>query len=352
MVKHPKGPEIDLAEFFADSQNLRCCVYCRLFQPRSMFNRDHIFQQQICGWDHEFHVDCVCTHCNGAMNEAFENEIANDSIEAYLRYTNRIKTPASGKVLGRRVRLRMGKDTPYPGMLLEALPKPGLAMRPMLQVETRHRDTGDVCYYTEGDFFKLGDDDLKSREIHVIEPEGKSATRLRARVMERIPSYQPSKGQAVTVRVPKDIAMLVTIDPAAARFYCKIAVNYAAKIMGRDFVLAAGLNRIRDFVRYGNGQLTDFVVRIDQEPLLLEEKGTPRRARGLHLVTLQWDGVPGGYWLHAKVKPFNETCYHVQLCKTAQPTAIALSGHGVNWKEQLVFPLEMLPSSAPTNLAP
>lgn len=338
--------EIDLADFFAKAQNLRRCIYCTLFQPQSLFNRDHIFQQQICGWDHDFYVDCVCKSCNAGMNEAFESDIANDSMEAYLRYVNRLRDPGSGRVLSQRVQIRMGDDAPFPGMLLDVLSKPGLAMRPMLQVQTRHRDTGETRYYTESEFFDLQEADLESREIRVIEPEGKSAARLRTRVMERVPSYQPAKEHVVTIRAQTNLKMSVTVDPAAARFYCKIAFNYAAKIMGADFVLDPCFNPIRNFVRHGDGLISDFIGSIDQEPLLLEEKGTPLRAQGLHLVTLQWDGKPGAYWLHAKVKPFNETCYHVELCKTVRPRTMVWSGHCINWKNREIFPLEI--QSLPT----
>ena len=124
-----------------------------------------------------------------------------------------------------------------------------------------------------------------------------------------------TRDQPITEQSALTVVYDINVDETIVRAACKIAFNYAAKVLGPETVRDARFDAARRFVRYG-----DAPVRLATVQRLSVLVGPGADSARVHACGLGWDR---GY-LVALVSLFNEITYGIRLCpaeSTDFPTA-------------------------------
>jgi hypothetical protein len=114
------------------------------------------------------------------------------------------------------------------------------------------------------------------------------------------------------------------IDLALMRAIAKISFNYAAYMLGAEFVRHHDFDSLRRFIRYGDKSAGNPVAAA-RVPMLVNDLPDHRQTRG-HLSTLAW--FPERGTLLGQLSPFNEITYRILFCENAATERTELSvGH-------------------------
>lgn len=144
----------------------------------------------------------------------------------------------------------------------------------------------------EGEELKRLTDCLKNKGISIIEKE------------------KNEQNQTSEDIVP--VVSVITLDRTIMRGLSKIAFNYAAFVKGANFIQHNDFNKIRRFIRYGEGDSKNFFS-VNLPPILHEDQKLSKlgvKTTIGHLITLGWQGTK----LFSKLSLFNTTTYGVTLC--------------------------------------
>lgn len=318
------------------------CVYCKRDCDR--FSREHIIPESfgVFGSDTWTLTKEVCQVCNETMGRELDMYLARDSFEGLLRADKLGKrAPKTDRpFVVRRIEMRLPDEPGFGAFRGCKLMFDWHAGGPHLIDQALLDDpkTGEKKALTMADIEAADDGafkDLTPGQLQILCRSREAAERFREALVKKSARF---KDDFQELDVPPALVgptILVEaqgiIDTTVMRAIAKIAFNYLVKVWGRDYVLAARFDRIRDFIR---GVNTGQLVRIRKKPILADETDRWRYFDG-HLIVVERRGDA----LIGMVSLFNSFTYEVMLCPDLGLTYPIRSGHAFDPFHLAVYPL-------------
>lgn len=299
------------------------CIYCGSTRPPA--NREHVLSRALGTFERNWTLDSVCDECNKYFADNLELPLGRDSREALFRIDLGLK-PASGaeQLLNRRVKISLHDPGQFDGIRVQMAPShDGTEMIPVPvpQVGLR-RETDDWRFLTEKELTPENVQEFReasSLEIRIY-GVGPDCDRLRQRLaVAGIDFVETGRAtnQPITEQSALTVVYDINVDETIVRAACKIAFNYAAKVLGPGTVRDARFDAARRFVRYGEAPVR--LATVQQLSVLV---GPGAESARVHACGLGWDR---GY-LVALVSLFNEITYGLRLCE-AEPDEFTTARH-------------------------
>jgi hypothetical protein len=265
----------------------------------------------------------VCDECNQYFGDNIELHLGRDTIEGVQRYKYGIKPDKEPK--HKRMEFRVAEGdlrgvivTPkYSGVPDE------IDFKDVIQVGFFKIDQQKYVFFRPKDIptakelinqgyeikeknieFRAGNEKEMQFLLKVLKEKGMEVKL----VDEDISGPEPVKKMNKTL-----VEGTVRIDSVIYRGIAKIAFNYLAYIMGKDFVLSEDFNGVRNFIRNGLGNSRDYFG-VNEPPILFYDRIFRKyniRVTSGHLVVVEWQRTN----LISKVSIFNMNTYLVKLCR-------------------------------------
>ena len=297
------------------------CIYCLQDKPKNEFKkREHVIPQCLGRFspDNLILYKCVCDSCNQYFGDKLELFLGRDSYESIERKRHGIepKKPLKNK---RRVKSKI-IDGEWKGVIVEdaKADEPGeIGIKNSIQAGFYNKFTNEYIYYEPKDIpsaaqlVKEGYDLKKTIWMFADESE-----------LPQLIETLKSKGIKISTKndfiqpSPPVGSVLVesevTIDRTISRALSKIAFNYLAYIAGSKIVLRDEFNGIRQFIRFGEGDLKKYFA-VNVSPILHDDQKIQKFKAKItqgHLVNVEWRKRA----IVSKVSPFNSYTYAVLLC--------------------------------------
>jgi hypothetical protein len=262
-------------------------------------------------------LDCVCDGCNEYFANNLEVILGRDSREALFRLDLGLRSPvAAAQLLNRRIRTTIQDPGAFDGLRVRLSPTPdggATFPSPVPQVALRS-DSGEWHFLveselTEGALNRFRESDQVEIKIFGI---GADCDRLKRRLEAvGLPFEETHRltKQPITTQTGLTVVHDIEVDSIIVRAACKIAFNYAAKVLSPVVVRDVRFDDARRFVRYG-----EMRVRLATVQHLSILVGPGASSTRIHACGLGWDR---GY-LVAVVSLFNEVTYSIRLCTAAE----------------------------------
>jgi len=320
------------------------------------FDRDHVIPRSFGTFKNNLTlIETVCRSCNQDFGKELELFLSRNTLEGMLRYKYGVKAPEDFNFLNEsRVILKLKENGAWKGSIMQlkySNEQKEIVVEPVNQVGFQKRDT------REWDFFEVKD--IKSEDD--LQKQGYITKGERCLKVLFGPEFKEGKGiqrqlERKGIRVTIDneeplpfnyrgsevkIEILGTIDKIIFRGVAKIAFNYLAYILGREFALNSNFKGIRNFIKHGETNGFSYVL-IQKTPILQNEKRFGVKETRGHLITLGWDGYRFG--IISQVTLFNTIIYRVILCKRFSGLYREIaSGHHFDIESREVSRLHSLP---------
>jgi hypothetical protein len=314
--------------------NKYICIYCLEKKNEAEFNKDHVIPQCFGTFepDNLTLINTVCSSCNQYFGDELELYLGRDSLEGVTRYNYEIFP--SGKPGFRRLIFKIERPGLLYGMLVS--PKPQL-LEGLPEIELL--DQVGFFSIKAGKYEYFPDTNIPEKEQ--LEKAGFNFTENEIRL---IGDYEKLRQVLAGIGYPnnylreeslfkspderKNIPVIISsrIDRTIARGMAKIAFNYLAHLTNRVFVLGRDFNKIRNFIRYDEGDFNE-IFRIEKKPILRKEMELKRRILDGHVIVADWNGDD----LICSLSIFNrivQLTYVIQLSKRYSGVWIPIcSGH-------------------------
>ena len=320
------------------------CIYCLQDKTTNKYKkREHVIPQCLGHFspDNLILYKSVCDDCNQFFGDKLELFLGRDSYESIERKKHGIepKKPLKNK---RRVKSKI-KDGEWKGVILEdaKADKPGeIGIRNSIQVGFYNKFTNEYVYYEPKDI----------PTAEQLEKEGydlKKAIWMFADESELPQLLEILKNKGINISIENEfihpsppvgsvlVESEVIIDRTISRALSKIAFNYLAYVVGSKIVLRDEFNDIRQFIRFGEGDLKKYFA-VNVSPILHDDKKTQKFKAKItqgHLINVEWrkDAIV------SKVSPFNSYTYAVLLCSNYKGVWFPMkSGHHFDIKTKKV----------------
>jgi HNH endonuclease len=299
------------------------CIYCGSTRPAT--KREHVMSRALGMFEQNWTLDCVCDECNQYFADNLELPLGRDSREAVFRIDLGIRPPtAVAKMLNRRVKTSLRDPGQFDGIrVLMSTSEDGTEVVPMPVPQVGFRRQGeDWRFLTEKELTpehleKFKDSSPLEIRIHGVGPDCERLKQRLAAVGIEFSETHRALDQPITEQSGLTVVFDIDVDETIVRAACKIAFNYAAKVLGAATVRRAGFDAARRFVRYGEAPVR--LATVQQLSILV---GPGAESARLHACDLGWDR---GY-LVALVSLFNEITYGLRLC-AAEPNEYVTARH-------------------------
>lgn len=294
------------------------CIYCGSIEPPRK-KREHVVPQSYGSFENNWVLDCVCDHCNQYFGDKLELILGRDSSESLLRLKYGLKpAKAASDLLNRRLELTIETVGPWRGarafMALD-LKGSGLELLPFPQAGFKRPLEVDFTWIAERDLNEASIAPYlpKGTEYRIVGPADDDLRRIEQKLKDL--GFKPIQQGFLEDTIPQGgqitFAAEMTFDMIVQRAIAKIAFNYAAYVLGVDFVRNSSFDPTRRFIRYNEAsgyQVTTPTFR----PILADDEPLKRQTNG-HLLIVEW-GDRLQSFLRARVSLFNEMTYLVRLC--------------------------------------
>jgi hypothetical protein len=265
-------------------------------------------------------LDCVCDGCNQYFGDKLELILGRDSSESILRLKYGLKPPkAAADLLNQRLELTIETAGPWRGaraFMAMDLNETGLELLPFPQAGFRRPLQEDFVWTAEGDLNEASVApyvSTKDIEYRIAGPTDDDLSRIEKRLKDLgfKATHQGVTEQTIAKENKIAFAAEMTFDIIVQRAIAKIAFNYAAYVLGADFVRNPSFDPTRRFIRYNEASGYQVTTPTFQ-PILADDEPRRRQING-HLLIVEWADRLQSY-LHARVSLFNEMTYVVRLC--------------------------------------
>ncbi len=298
------------------------CIYCLRHLAPTDFTREHVIPEAFGGFEGNLTLlDLVCAQCNQHFGDTIDRVMARGSPVSVARIERGVQPPekAAG-VVRDRVRFAWdAEDETHRGMILTLAAEEGqLCVVPIPQVGFAKK-SGRGLVYVSGDTLL----DAEAPLPEEANPQGKvflvtDSPATKAKLMEALRARKiPFHDEGAEVGLPIASGGMIPVEVRAAvdslvvRCAAKIAFNYAAYILGREFILDDSFSTCRNFIRHET--LPSYrIVEIDDHPILADDLRYRRQTNG-HLITVAW--AADGRSVTGQVSLFNEVRYRVSLAR-------------------------------------
>lgn len=320
------------------------CIYCKQPQHPSDFNREHVMPKAFGRFAHNLvlkHI--VCRDCNTYFGKTVDVSLSRGSLQGAMRYFKGIKPLGQFRNVNQN-RVRLSAQTPGQATFQEAevIETPegdGLALKP--GITYRSVSTGKEQYVSleglERGEWKQSDDidreasvTLSYRDANMLKrlQEALSRQKLAVEILGTV--EETAIGQRVLVAIDAPLE-----DKLLYRAMAKIAFNYLAYTLGRDFALRPILDQARTFIREGSSS-DALVNRVDRLTIYGDREEATRREG--HVIAL--DLTSDGNSIVGFVEFFRDLTYGVRL-GTFKELAVPISaGHYFDITSMQVFKMD------------
>lgn len=347
-MTHRKSPR---ARGRPSSSSIRC-IYCRGDRSPADRSRDHVIPQLLGRFSGRGAVlRCVCVECNNTLGRELESAFARDSFEAYeqVRIGQRSRVGGSGEL---RAAIRVPAGNDMAGALLALIARqdaePYTSLLP--QIGSCPPGGTDFEFRLPRDFAKI-ETFQKGSSFKILASTAADYESLLALVRQRVPGFtirralEPPPHEDNQV----EVELTFTMDKLVFRVIAKIAFSYLAWRFGPEAALDGSFDQIRRFIRYGEGDRTEFAV-VDQQPILLDDRVTRRQTDG-HLVVLTSMPkrpppsriiISPASWkveLIAAVSLYNVFTYRIRLTQDYAGIVPVRLGHHFDWRGRSISEL-------------
>jgi hypothetical protein len=301
--------------------NLPPCIYCGSNTP-PRHRREHVIPQSFGRFEPDnMLLTCVCDSCNMNFGDTIELILGRDTNEAIRRVTYGLKPPKEARdLMNRRVTLTIEEAGPWKGaraFIERTLNGDEVELLPFAQAGFRRRLEIDFTWIREADLHEANVQPYRpsGTEVRVVGPSREDIFRVCAKLKEfGFPTSEDSYREAAIGTGQRGVTFSAeaTFDLMVQRAIAKIAFNYAAYVLGCEFMRQDCFGPTRRFIRYNEPagyQVTTPIVK----SILFDDHPSQRRTRA-HLLLIEWDR--SGYVLQSRVRLFNQITYVVRLCST------------------------------------
>lgn len=328
------------------NSDLITCIYCKDAKHACEFHREHVLPEAFGKFKNALVLhDAVCKDCNQFFGNTLDVKLARGSLQGAVRYFRGIKPQVKFRnVDKKRVHLSaraLGQAALRPAEFVETPEGEGLAFTPGISyksVSSKEEQFVSLETLERGDWKNSDDIDrqhpviLSYYDDHVLERIQKALAQLKLGVEILDTVDQTEAGRRVLVVVDAVIEDLLLY-----RAVSKIAFNYLAYKMGRDFVLRPIFDQTRTFIRQGSSSNT-LVKKI--EPIKLSgDRDEAARRRG-HVVALEL--AADGTTTVGFVEFFGIITYSVMLGMFGQLAIPISAGHYFDIVSKEVIPMDAI----------
>jgi hypothetical protein len=294
------------------------CIYCASTEPPRE-KREHVVPQSYGSFENNWVLDCVCDDCNQYFGDKLELILGRDSSESLLRLRYGLKpAKAAADLLNQRLELTIDTVGPWRGARafmamdltgtgLELLPFPQAGFKRPLEIDFTWIAERDLNEETVAPYRPTG------TEYRIVGPTDADLQRIDRKLKEL--GFKPVQQGFLENTIPQgnqiSFAAEMTFDIIVQRAIAKIAFNYAAYVLGAEFVRNPSFDPTRRFIRYNEAsgyQVTTPTFR----PILFDDEPLQRQTNG-HLLIVEW-GDRSQTFVRTRVSLFNEMTYVVRLC--------------------------------------
>lgn len=302
------------------------CIYClKDKSSRQYQKREHVMPQCYGKFtpNNLILYKTVCDECNQYFGEKIEFYLGRDTIEGVVRYKYGIK-PRKLPKRHKRLEIKIYKEGELKNIIV--MPKPSgvhgeIDLEPVTQAGFFNKDKQEYDYFEPQDMptakeLKEHGYELEKKIIDLIANNDEDMNCLLRVLKEKgmdiklgkeIEWPENKEGRKTLVKV------IPIIDRIIYRGLSKIAFNYLAHVVGKDFVLLEDFNGIRNFIRYDEGNSNDYFCGKEQ-PILYEDRILGKynmKVTEVHLIIVEWRGMD----LISKISIFNMATYLIRFCR-------------------------------------
>lgn len=298
------------------------CIYCASTAPPRE-KREHVMPQSYGSFENNWVLDCVCDDCNQYFGDKLELVLGRDSSESILRLKYGLKPPrAAADLLNRRLELTIETAGPWRGaraFMAMDLTGTGLELLPFPQAGFRRPLQADFVWIAEADLNETSIAPYlpKGTEYRIVGPTDEDLQRIDRRLKDL--GFKPIQQGFLEDTIGKDhnisFAAEMTFDIIVQRAIAKIAFNYAAYVIGAEFLRHDTFAPTRRFIRHADTPTGYQVTTPTFRPILADDAPRERQTNG-HLLIVEWDRSQRV--LQARVSLFNELTYVVRFCREYQ----------------------------------
>lgn len=302
------------------------CIYCLKDKSSSQYQkREHVMPQCYGTFTPNNLIlnKTVCDECNQYFGEKIELYLGRDTIEGVKRYKYGIK-PRKLPKRHKRLEIKIYEEGELKNMIV--MPKPSgvygeIDLPTVTQAGFFNKDKQEYDYFEPQDMptakeLKEHGYELEKKIIDLIANNDEDMNCLLGALKEKgidiklgkeIEWPENKKGKKILVKVTP------IIDRIIYRGLSKIAFNYLARVVGKEFVLLKDFNGIRNFIRYDEGNSNDY-FRGREQPILYEDRILRRynmKVTNGHLIVVEWRRTN----LISKISIFNMATYLIRFCR-------------------------------------
>ena len=303
------------------------CIYCLKDKSSSQYQkREHVMPQCYGKFtpNNLILYKIVCDECNQYFGEKIELYLGRDTIEGVMRYKYGIK-PGKLPKRYKRLKFKIYKDGELKGMIV--MPKPSgvhgeIDLEPVMQVgffkkDKQEYDYFELQYMPTAKELKEHGYELEKKIIDLITNNDEDMNYLLKVLKEKGMDIKLGEEIEWPEDIKKRNQTLVKgarkIDRIIYRGLSKIAFNYLAHVVSKDFVLLEDFNGIRNFIRYDEGNNNEYFS-VNELPILYEDRILRRYNMKItegHLIIVKWRGMN----LISKISIFNMETYLIRFCR-------------------------------------
>jgi len=307
------------------------CIYCKETKGASDFGREHVLPEAFGRFQDALVLhDAVCRECNQHFGNTLDSGLARGSMQGAIRYFRGVK-PLKKFIDVDRERVKLSARAPGQANLREAefIETPegeGLIFAPGIaywSVSSGKEQFVSLKALEQGNWNKSDDIDrqqlvvLSYHDVRILERIQRALAKLNlgVEILDTIDETKAGKRILVVVDAVRE-------DVPIYRAIAKIAFNYLAYKMSRDFALQPIFDQTRAFIRQGSR--ASILVRKIAPMRISGDREEAARRRG-HIVAIEL--AADGTTIQGFVEFFGIITYKVTLGKFGQVAVPISAGH-------------------------
>jgi len=307
------------------------CIYCKETKVTSDFSREHVLPEAFGQFKGTLVLhDAVCRECNQYFGNTLDNILARGSMQGAIRYFRGVRPLKKFSDVDReRVKLSArapGQENLRQAEFVETPEGEGLTFTPGITYQSisSNKEQFVSLEELEGSNWNESDDIdheqlviLSYNDARILERIKGALAKLKLRVEILDTIDETAVGQRILVVVDA-----VKEDILIYRAIAKIAFNYLAYTMSRDFALQPIFDRIRTFI-HEDSETTTMVKRISPMKIFGDREEAARRRGHILGIELAADNAT----IRGFVEFFGVMTYEVTLGKFGQIAIPISAGH-------------------------
>ena len=247
------------------------CIYCTKSSPDQFSGREHVIPQAFGTFGSQTPtLHSVCDECNAYFSRRLDQVLARDTLEGVTRYRKNNFSSENRPQKRLRFTLAEGDETgDFGGVVVSGVnPTTGEVLPIVAQLHIKNRTTGKTNIFLRGlgpvvisdsEYGESGKRELfilaPSKDLHDQFAEELMQMGIILRLGEPLALPKVLQNEEGAERFSLPVHIEGEVDDIHKRALAKILINFAAKYVGADVVMAPEWTAIKRYVRHGEGLL-------------------------------------------------------------------------------------------------